>query len=208
MRRAALLAVVACLALAGCTGAPTGTTPTQTATDTPETARPNPSVTPTESPDDADTVAFEDLPPASQEAFETTRRPNGLAIFVPDSPYIEGETFPPEAATPFAEHEYVEKDGTLFSISLTEGRLYASYLIEADLASPGPNATVVAYENVSASRQDAVRHAIENGSYSAELGQWSSAGIDAEYVRYEGETYRLSITVGDYWAQELRVEPA
>lgn len=208
MRRDALLAVVACLALAGCVATPAGPTPTSPATETPpSTSTPN-SPTRTPTPADADTVAFADLPPDSQDAFETTRRPNGLAVFVPDSPYVEGETFPPEAAAPFAEHEYVRRDGTLFSVELTQGQLYASYRIEASPGSPGPDASVVDYENVSAGRQDAVRTAVENGSYSTELGQWSSAGIEAEYVRYEGETYRLEIVVGDYWARVLRVAPA
>jgi hypothetical protein len=206
MRRVALLVV--CVALAGCIGAPTGTTPTQTPSDTPTTRTPtsgSPTVTPA---DDANTIAFADLPPASREAFETTRRPNGLAKFIPESPYIEGETFPPEAATPFANHEFVEKDGALFRIELTQGELYASYRIEASAATPGPNATVVDYENVAASRQNAVRAAIENGSYSTELGQWSTVGVDAEYVRYQNETYRLGIVTGDYWAQVLRIERA
>jgi hypothetical protein len=208
MRRVALLAV-ACVALAGCT-APVGTTPPRTGPDDGTgTAPPNHSASPgpaTATP--AATIAFADLPADSQAAFETTRRPNGLAKFVPESPYIEGETFPPEAATPFVNHEFVEKDGTLFRIELTQGELYASYRIEASPATPGPNATVVDYENVAASRQNAVRAAIENGSYSTELGQWSTVGVDAAYVRYQNETYRLGIVTGDYWAKVLRIERA
>jgi hypothetical protein len=203
MRRAALL-VVACLALAGCTAVPSGSTPTQTPTDT---RSPEPARSPTPTPSEARVVAFADLPADSRAAFETSRRPNGLAVFVPDSPYIEGETFPPDAAEPFAEHEYVRADGTLFRIQLTEGRLYASYLVEARPATPEADATVVDYADVTESRQHAVRAAVENGSYTAELGQWSSAGLDAEYVRYENETYRIRIAVGDYWTRELRVEP-
>lgn len=204
MRRAALLAVVACLALAGCTAAPSGSTPTQTPTDT---RSPEPARSPTPTPAEARVVALADLPADSRAAFETSARPNGLAVFVPDSPYIEGETFPPEAAEPFAEHEYVRADGTLYRVQLTEGRLYASYIVEARPATPEADATVVDYVNVTDSRQHAVRAAIENGSYTAELGQWSSVGFDAEYVRYENETYRLDIAVGDYWARVLRVEP-
>lgn len=213
MRRAALLAVVACLALAGCSvGGPTGTTtPTQPSTDEPpRTDTPTPSDrsgTAPPAPTDANTVAFADLSPTAQDAFTSTRRPNGLAIFVPESPFIEGETFPPAAAEPFREHAYVEHDGTLFRVELTEGDLYASYLIEASAATPAADATVVDYENVSESRQEAVRIAIENGSYTAELGRWRSSGIGAEYVRYESETYRLTVVVGDYWAEQLRVDP-
>ena len=213
MRRAALLAVVGCLVLAGCSvGGPAGTpTPTRTPSDgssgvdTPTPSHRTGTATP--GPTAANTVAFADLSSTARDAFTTTRRPNGLAVFVPESPYIEGETFPPEAAEPFREHAYVERDGTLFRVELTEGDLYASYLIEASTATPEPDSTVVDFANVSESRREAVRGAIENGSYTAELGRWTSSGIDAEYVRYGNETYRIEVVVGDYWAEQLRVEP-
>lgn len=213
MRRAALLTVVACLALAGCSiGGPAGTaTPAQTATDEPPQAgTPTPSDrsgTPTPAPTDANTIAFADLSPAAQEAFTTTRRPSGLAIFVPESPHIEGDTFPPEAAEPFAEFAYVEKNGALFRVRLTRGTMYSSYEIRAAPADPDADATVVPLANVTESRRDAVRSAIENGSYTAELGWWRSSGIDAEYVRYENETYRLTVITGDYLSEQLRVDP-
>ena len=203
MRRDVLLAVVACLALVGC-GAPSGGPTTDTSRSATSTPVPT-AGTPT--PNDTNTVAFATLPPASREAFETTLRPGSLVTFVPDSPYIKGETFPPEAAAPFVEHEYVEQEGAVFRVELTRGQLYATYRIEAPSATPEPDATVVDYQNVTDSRQQAVRAAIENGSYSTDLGQWSSAGIDAEYVRYEGKTYELEIAVGDYWGRVFRVEP-
>lgn len=95
----------------------------------------------------------------------------------------------------------------MFRIELTRGQQYATYRIEARSATPEPDATVVGYENGTDSRPQTVRAAIENGGYSTDLGQWSSAGIDAEYVRYEGKTYRLEIAVGDYWGRVFRVEP-
>ncbi|WP_436932188.1 hypothetical protein [Halosimplex halobium] len=184
-----------------------GETPDSPAsTETPTPAPPSASATPSE-PTDGNTVDYAALAPASQAAFDDAL--DGEVSFVPDSPYVEGN-HTIEAAGPFRGHAFVRKDDRLYRVdTATDGRLYASYGIYADPASPDENATVTAYGNLSASVRDEVRWAVENGSYGVPMGKWDSLPGELQEtsrVRYDGETYRLSYAVGDYWAETLRVE--
>ncbi|MFC7176123.1 hypothetical protein [Halosegnis marinus] len=215
MRRALLLLGL-CVLLAGCAGlggqttpSPSETpeqdpTPTVTATETPVVGSPTP--TPTVTPSSANTVAWRDLSAAAREAFRTSYRPNGLAVFVPESPYIDGETFAPSVAEPFAEHDFVRRNGTLYRVRLDTGELYASYGVDVVAEDPG-GANVTAFANLTAEHRRAVRAAVENGTYRTDLGEPTTvSSLAGEYVRYEGEVYRVRVTVGDYWARLLRVE--
>ncbi|WP_436912170.1 hypothetical protein [Halosimplex marinum] len=185
---------------------PTGTTDPAASTDTPTPAPPSASPTPSE-PTDANTVDYSALPPASQAAFDDAL--DGEISFVPDSPYVEGN-HTVEAAGPFRGHAFVRKGDHLYRIDTAmDGRLYASYSIYADRASPDENATVTAYGNLSTEVRDEVRWAVENGSHDVPMGKWDSLPEELQetsHVRYDGEAYRLSYAVGDYWAETLTVE--
>jgi hypothetical protein len=202
------------------TDTPTGT-PTATPTDSPATGTPGstpstdapteapPSVSPTPNePTDGNTVDYSELPSGSQAAFDDAL--DRRISFVPDSPYVEGN-HTTEAAGPFRDHAFVRKDDQRYRIDIAmDGRLYASYSIYADRASPGENASVTAYATLSAEVRDEVRWAVENGSHDVPTGKWDSLPTelgDTTYVRYDDETYRTSYAVGDYWAETMTVEP-
>lgn len=222
-----LTALLLIVATAGCLGpagpatpdagpaaTPTDTQTDGTPTDTPTDGTPTPTPSPPPgtttdpAPSDANTVAYADLSPAAQAAFDAAR--DGEARFLPDSEYVDGEFHDPDALGPFRQHEYVSKNGTTYALSVHQGTLYASYGIDAAPASPGDDASVVAYENLSANVSTEVRRAIENGSHHVPLGKWDSYPEElgnVDYVSYEDETYRLSRVVGDYWVQVLTAEP-
>ncbi len=215
MRPAAttLLAALFVVLVAGCVGPGTGVggTPTASPTDMPTptpTASPEPVTTTVPDPTDGNTVDYANLSADAKAAFDAAR--DGEARFLPDSPHVEGDYFDPTALDEFRDHEYVERNGTTYALSIHSGELYASYTIYADPASPGENASVVAHENLSANVSAQVRSAVENGSHDVPLGKWQSLHpdlADVEYVRYGGDTYRLSYAVGDYWVQVLTAEP-
>lgn len=206
----------------GPTDAPATDTPTETPTDssatgtadsipttaTPTEAPPNGSPTPSVTPADGNTVDYSELPPASRAAFDDAL--DGRISFVPDSPHVEGN-HTAEAAKPFGDPDFVRKDGRLYRIDAAmDGQLYASYSIYADRDSPGENASVTAYANLSAEVSDEVRWAVENGSHDVPTGKWDSLPQelgDTTYVRYDNETYRMSYAVGDYWAVTMTVDP-
>lgn len=185
-------------------------TPTQTPTDrgtVPLRETPLPgSPTPDESTGDS-VVEYAELPAESRAAFDDAL--DETVSFAPDSPYVDGE-HTVDAASPFHDYEYVRKNGTRYPIDLSmDGELYASYGIDSEPVDADPNETVVTVSNLSTEVRDEVRWAVENGSHGVPAGKWDSlprALGDLEYVRYEGETYRLSYLVGDYWALRLTVE--
>jgi hypothetical protein len=168
----------------------------------------SPSVSPTPSePTNANTINYSTLPPASQAAFDDAL--DSEISFVPDSPYVDGN-HTIEAAGPFRGHAFVPKGGHLYRIDMAmDGRLYASYSIYAEQISPEGNTTATACGNLSTEVRDEVRWAVENGSYGVPMGKWDSLPGELQetsHVRYDGETYRLSYAVGDYWAETLTVE--
>lgn len=222
------LVVALLLVTAGCTAADGGSpaTPSATPTSTPTVDRPATSSpaststppttvtdTPPTSPTESNTVAYGSLSPTQQRAFD--RAVAGRAQFVDadalDSPYVGDGYYARDVATPFWTHEYVRKDGTHYRLSYREsgGEVLAAYGIEATREEPPADADVVALENVSPRARDPVRWAAENGSYYAPAGKWPSLpqGFDRfDYVRVSGDTYRISVTYGDFFAAELRVE--
>lgn len=201
MRLALPLALV--VLLAGCS-MPTGG-PADTATPTP-TPAPTPS-TPTDATAE-NTVAYGNLSAEARAAFDAAQE--GTARFAPDSPYVEDAAFGPYTAEVFDMYEYVTRNGTYYAVSLETGGYVASYHIRAATATVSENASVVALANVSTEVRDEVRWAIENGSHSVPPGKWYSRppALDAfEFVRYEGETYHLSILHGDHPTFELTVTP-
>lgn len=216
MRRSITVLSIALLVVltAGCTGPAHGPaenpTNASTPTDSPTpTTSPEPVTTTVPDPTDGNTVDHANLSADAKAAFDAAR--GGEAKFLPDSPHVEGDYFDPDVLDEFRDYEYVEQNGTTYALSTHSGELYASYSIFADPASPGENASVVAHENLSANVSAQVRSAIENGSHDVPLGKWQSLHpdlADVEYVRYEGETYRLDYAVGDYWVQVLTAEPA
>ena len=198
------------LLLAGCgasVGGPTGTT---TPGPTPTPTTPGPIASPTTPPDAtaANTVAYGGLPAEARSAFDAAR--NGSARFAPDSPYVDGDAYDVSAADAFSDHSYVRRDGTLFAVSLEPDGYVASYQIRAASATTSQNAPVIPLANISDGVRDEVRSAVENGSHSVPPGKWSTkpaALEDAEFVRYEGETYHLSVLHGDHPTYELTVRP-
>lgn len=221
MERTRLVAaLVALTAVGGCLAAPgpgdgarpTDSSPTERpgstpSTGTPTATPPSGSPTPTATPADGNTVDYSKLPADSQAAFDDAL--DGEISFVPDSPYVEGD-HTVEAAGPFRDHAFVRKDGQLYRVDTAmDGPLYASYSIYADPESPGENASVTAYATLSAAVRDEVRWAVENGSHDIPAGKWDSLPVElghTAYVRYDGETYRMSYAVGDYWAERMTVE--
>lgn len=205
------------LVTAGCTAADvSGDAPRTTTATTTETAPIETATTPTETEtNESNTVAYDDLSATQRRAFD--RAVAGQAQFVDesvlDSPYVDGDYFTRETAAPFRTHAYVRKNGTDYGLSYREsgGDAFATYGIRATGASAPDDATVVALANVSAEVRDEVRWAVENGSYTAPAGKWSSlpTGFDEfDYVRHEGETYRISVVYGDRFAAVLHVERA
>ena len=196
--RAALL-LVALVLVAGCTGGPAAA-PTETASPTP-----TPDPTPGTVTETTTTVAYTDL--SERDRAVVRAAVNGTVRFLPDSPHVPETRFGPDAVTAFHDAEYVHYDGTRYAVSLTQGTLYASYGVETEVAEPGPSATVVDAANLSESERDVFTAALDGGYYT-ELGADRPPIPDAEYVRYDGETYRLLLVVGDYWTWELRLSPA
>lgn len=199
MRTALLL--VALVLVAGCTGGPAAT-PTETQTDT---ASPTPDPIPGTATETPETVAYADLSETEQAVVRAAV--NGTVRFLPDSPHVPETRFGPDAVNAFHDVEYVRYDGTRYEVSLTQGDLYASYGVETEVAEPGPNTTVVDAANLSDGEREVVAAAVDGG-YHTELGADRPPLPDAEHVRYEGETYRLLLVVGDYWTWELRLSPA
>lgn len=185
------------LLLAGCSapaGGPTDTTTPESAATTPTDATA------------ANTVAYDDLSAEARSAFAAAA--DGTARFVPDSPYVEGDAYDADAADVFADHAYVVRDGTYYAVSLEPDGYVASYHIQTEPATVGQNDSAVAVEDLSPDVRDEVRSAVENGSHAVPPGKWSSqppALEDHEYVRYEGETYRLMAIHGDHPTYELTV---
>ena len=200
--RATLPLLVALLFVAGCTGGGPATTPTATQT---ASATPTPTETATDAePTAANTLSYADLSETEQAAVRVAV--NRTVSFLPDSPHVPETRFGPDVAGAFNEPEYLRYDGTVYEVSLTQGRLYASYGVDAERATPGANASVVDAANLTDAEREIVRAAVDGG-YSTELGADRPPLPDAEYVRYDGETYQLGLIVGDYWTWELRLWP-
>lgn len=208
----ALALLGGCLAAPGPAGGPE-TEPAGTPTVTPgDSATASPGEMPlpasaTPGGSDGSVVDYADLPSESRAAFDDAL--DGTVSFVPDSQYVDGD-HTVDAAKPFYDHEYVRKNGTQYPIDVSmDGKLYASYGIDSEPVDGDEVGSAVDVSNLSGEVRDEVRWAVENGSHSVPAGKWDSLPAelsDTEYVRYEGETYKLSYMVGDYWAIRLTVE--
>jgi len=199
--RPAIPVALLLLLLAGCSGPVAG--PTDTATPEPTRTVSTPTDATAET-----TIAYGNLSTDAKAAFDVAV--DGEARFGPDSPYLDDELFDATTAEVFGEHKFVTRDGTYYAVSLQTEGYVASYHVRAANATVSENASVVAFENVSAGVRDMVRSAIENGSYSVPPGKWNSAPAaleDLQFVRYRGETYHLSILHGDHPTFELTVTP-
>lgn len=201
---AAVILLSGCIGGVGTPGTDGSATPTQTSTETP-------TVTPSTSTDESErVVAYEDLNDQQRAAFRDAI--DGEASFVPNTSYVNdsaGYAF--EHVDPFQEHEYVRYESELYEISTHSGELYASYQIRTSIGTPGENATVVALEELPERVREELRTAITEGEYYAPYGKWDSLPEslqNAEYVRYENETYETGYTVGDAWATVVTVEEA
>lgn len=207
------VALTVVLLLAGCTGGvgtpvtDTSPTATQTAESTP-TEAPTATQSPTSTVESGSVVEYEELNSQQQDAFREAI--DGEATFVPNTSYVSdsaGYAF--EHVDSFRGHEYVRYDGDLYRISTRAGELYASYQIWTSVGSPGENATVVAFDDLPEDVRDEVQTAIAEGEYHAPFGKWESLPEplhEADYVRYDGETYEMTYAVGDAWATVVTVE--
>lgn len=124
---------------------------------------------------------------------------------------MDGGYFVRSAARVFAENEYVVKVGVVYRIKYDDsgGTAYASYLIRATEEDPGDDATVVQFGSLSQEAQAPVERAIQNGSHGVPPGKRDPLPqdiSDADFVEYNGTTYRLSVVYGDEFAGVLRVE--
>lgn len=209
MRKLALVALlVGLVLLAGCTGG-ADTSPTETGTETPTlTPTATPTASPTTTVESSNVVEYSELSSGQQAAFKDAIQDE--ARFVPDSPYINDSAgYATVDSDPFRQHDYVRYEGELYQISLTPGDLYASYIIRTSVGSPTDDDTVVTFESLPADIQDEVETALTEGEYYAPLGKWDmlpEALQDADYIRYENQTYEMNYIVGDAPGEVLTAE--
>lgn len=146
---------------------------------------------PPDAPENA--VAFENLTDRQQEAFLDAL--DGDVRFAPASPYIEG-AYDQDSIGMFRIHDYVRYGGRYYRVSTeSHANRYMAFTIKMERWTPGPNETVVAFEDLPPKIRDEVGKAIEKGSHRVPYGKWS--GIpnefhEFEYVRYENRTYKLT----------------
>lgn len=209
MRKPALIALlVGLLFLAGCSGGGE-MSPTETGRETPTmTPTATPTASPTSTVESPKVVEYSELSSGQQAAFKDAIQDESR--FVPDSPYINDSAgYANVDSDPFRKHDYVRYEGELYRISLTPGDLYAAYTIRASVGSPGDDDTVVTLEGLPADIQDEVKTALTDGEYYAPFGKWDTLPEplqDADYVRYENQTYEMNYIVGDAPGEVLTVE--
>lgn len=79
-----------------------------------------------------------------------------------------------------------------YAFLATSGNDCPSYL-SVSPGTPEADDSVVAFENLSAQRQETFRDALDTGSVEIEStdGKW----VELEFVRYEGESYLVVVSV-------------
>ncbi len=208
------LMVVLLVLLAGCSGLNGGvpsTQPTETTSAVPTTTSSPSNATPTGA-TLSNTVNYTALSDTEQQAFDAAQqRGTGFAPdSVRESPYVNQTYFPTDAKEVFQNHEYVQKNGSYYQLSWDAGPTLATYEIQVTEQQPSENASVVALENISLEVREPVQKAIENGSYDTPFGKWDSLPeslSNTDFVRANGTYYKLDVIAGDFWADEMRVEP-
>ncbi|WP_157575663.1 hypothetical protein [Halobacterium sp. CBA1132] len=179
--------------------------PTQTSVTASETA---------DAPTDvsaSNTLNYSSLSAVEQTAFDAalTSEVAFAPASVRNSPYVNGTYAPTNATDVFKNHEYVRKNGSLYRLSWDTGPTLATYAIQTTEQQPAANDTTVALDTLPTDVQEPVRTAIENGSYGTPFGQWASlpdslGGVD--YIRANNAYYRISIVVGDFWAEKMSAQ--
>ncbi|PSQ18774.1 hypothetical protein BRD00_04240 [Halobacteriales archaeon QS_8_69_26] len=205
MRYALVVALVFAVLLAGCAGSPGGSTTTAetepstgTGAQTPtESSEIPPNATP------ANTVSFETLTERQQEAFLDAR--DGAVSFAPDSPCItddadyHAENYS-EIVQPFRTHEYVTYEGQHYATTVATGATtYLSKSYQLRQATPEPNDTVVAFEDLSAENQTYIQRAIYPDEYETPHRCASPdvlrRFLSDAFLQYENGTYAAEITL-------------
>lgn len=210
MRRITAVALVLVVALAGCAGSPGGSTATpetetptetnsQATTATAESSNAPPDAT------SANTIDFGTLTERQKEAFLDAL--DGEVSFAPSSPCInERKDYHAndysELVHPFRTHEYVTYEGSYYATTVATGStMYLSKSYQLREASPGPNDTVVASENLSAENQTYIQQAIYPEEYktpyrcaSPDVFRRFYTGTGV-FASYENETYAAETTL-------------
>lgn len=159
-------------------------------------------------PSPATTVSYAALTEPQQAAFRDALACN--ARFGPESKWLNGSRYyTTSVEQPFEENEYVRYDGALYEIVFSRGAFFASYGISASPEIPPEGASVTALADLPSRIRDEVRQALTTGHYSAPPGKWASAPdpLGSEtYVRFDNQTYGLTIVVGDGRMDVLTLE--
>jgi hypothetical protein len=212
MRRRIFLA--ACSAgvagLAGCPGG-TGTASdggTGDASDAGnETETPTPTAaTETTTVPDENVVDYSTLSPAAREAFE--RAQNGTVRFghvpgIEKTIHYNLSTF-----TPFRDHEYVRKAGTLYVLSTDRSGFIGGRRVSVESVDTVGNESVVRLGDRTGEGVELIERAIETDGDAARIRVTLPDSITpGDVVRYRGEHYRLtSVQTVDYEYFALTVE--
>lgn len=192
------LALVALLALAGCSGlaGPDATTPA-TGGPTTEPGEPGPSTSTTPP---SGVVEYVDLPPETRRTFRSAVENGSVRR---DASAFEGLT--PQ------EDEYVRYDGTTYALDWQGMYLRAEYGLDSvervDGTPNGSDASVVAYANLSSTGKrlfDRARNGSASGAYGPDA--FPDAFIEYRYVEYRGQYYRPLVVHADIPQYQLRVE--
>lgn len=159
----------------------------------------------------ANTLVYANLTADRQAAVDAAL--NRTVSFVPNTSYVEGR-FHTGDAEPFSDAQFLRRGDRYYEISFSSGTgdLYATYWIQTTRANESTvgNESVVRLDALPSSVRAEVRWAVENGSHSTPAGKWDSLPgplQNIEYVRHDGELYRITVAVGDYWAHQLTIDP-
>lgn len=145
------------------------------------------------------TLSFGELTPTQRAAFRDAL--TCTAQFAPESKWLNlSRGYAHSIGDPFRENEYVRYEGDRYEIVFTRGEFFASYGISTSVATPPAGASVTAFEEFPKRIRDEMKTALTTGQYSSPAGKWETVPepLDGgEYVRYENQTYEVSVVVAD-----------